>query len=371
MKKLLLLLAIAQFANATYAQNWAKVRIKDVARLSGYENHTLLGYGIVIGLNGTGDSDAELIQKTMANTLNQFNIKISEDDIKANNIAAVMITAKIRGEANKGDLINATVSTIGDCSSLTGGELILTPVKGTDGTVWGTAQGAINNGGYAFGGTGEGGNKIIKNHPTVAMLTDSLKLSKDVRASWGNGDIITYHLNNPDFTAAVNFAQAVNDQFTCSSVAKNSSTIDVRIPKEYKDNGKIPRFISEVEQISFKSDQEARIVFNSKTGTIVIGAEVRLSAVALTHANLNIDIKNTEKVAIAPGILAPGAIEKVNDQKTTATEEVGIIRSIPTTTTIGDLVKSLNALEVPPRDIMIIFHTLREAGALHAKLESI
>ncbi len=374
-KILLMVMVFAIFANLKVTgdnNNRVKVRIKDVARLAGTENYTLVGYGIMIGLNGTGDSDAALIQRTVANMLQNFNIKVSESEIKAQNCAAVMVTAVIKNSAHKGDVVNTTnVSSVGDAKSLTGGTLILTPLLGPDAKLWATAQGPVTTGGYSYGSDDTGGNAVVKNHPTAGMLTNGAKLIKDVNINTERRDIITYYLNNPDYTTAVNFANEVNKKYNASTVANNASTIAIRVPTKYKEEGLITSFISKIEQLTFSVDSEARIVFNSRTGTIVIGSNVKISEVAVNHGNLLVDIKKIDAVVTAAPFKGDAIAERTNNESTDVEEPDSKFFRIPNTTTTGDLVRVLNALGVKSRDIMIIFHALREAGALHAKLESI
>jgi flagellar P-ring protein precursor FlgI len=177
-----------------------RVRLKDVARLKGDEQYTLTGYGVVVGLNNTGDSDESLIQRTIANIMQNFNVIVNEDDIKAQNTAVVMVTAMVKGPAHKGDMIEASVSAVGDSSSLLGGELLLTPILGADAEVWGVAQGPVTTGGFFFGTGGDGGNTKTKNHPTSGILTNGIKLLRDVDVGIKDRDVLTYYLLQPDYT---------------------------------------------------------------------------------------------------------------------------------------------------------------------------
>ncbi len=350
-----------------------KVRVKDVARLAGYEEYSLTGYGVVVGLNATGDSDAPLTQRALANALMKTsNIKVNEADLKVGNTASVFITLIVNKTAHKGDMIQATVSTAGDAKSLTGGTLLLSPIKGEDGETWAIAQGPITTGGYSFGSDkeGEGGNTVVKNHPTVGILANGAKLIKDINADSVIGESITYYLDQPDFTTVNNLIKVVNKKFIASSVAPNSSSVEIRIPKEYIEENRITEFISEVEQLEFETDREAKIVFNEKTGTIIVGGNVKISSVAIAHGNVTVNIqKLSEQVGIAPF----EGDAKMAEQKNVTTdidEAAAKLFPIPNTTTVNDLVNVLNALEVSPRDMMLIFIALKKSGALHAKIES-
>jgi flagellar P-ring protein precursor FlgI len=372
----LTLAASAWSATAQETKQPLAVRVKDVARIAGDdETYTLVGYGVVAGLNKTGDSDKTLIQRTIANLMQNFNIIVDEKDLKAQNSAAVMVTATIRGSKRKGDLVQANVSSIGDAKSLLGGVLLLTPLLGADAETWGIAQGPITTGGFSFGSddAGAGGNQVTKNHPTSGMLTNGVKLLRNVGINYKNTDVLTYYLRRPDFTSSVNMAKSINKKFFGAAIAEDDATIKVRVPKEYKEEDRVTAFISEVEQLYFDVDSMAKVVFNERTGTIVMGADVRISNAAVSHGNLYVKVKNTVGVS-QPGafVEAPGATtEKITDQQTDVKEEKRRVMELPNITTVGDLVKALNALGVSSRDIIIIFHCLRSAGALHAQLESI
>ncbi len=347
----------------------ARVRIKEMARIKGVESYTIIGYGLVVGLANTGDSDAELTQRTVNNLLQNFNIKVDEDSLKVGNTAAVMVTATIRQTAHKGDQIQATVSSIGDASSLKGGELLLTPLLGNDGEVWAIGQGAVTTGGFTFGSAGAGGEVVQKNHPTIGMLTNGAKLMRDVGVGIADSDTLTLFLKKADFSTAANMAEAVNEQFFGSAIAADAATVRVRVPQKFRDENRVTAFIRDVEQIAFTPDRVGKIVFNERTGTIIIGGDVKISAVAISHGNISINIKNVEAIS-QPLPDSAGTTERTTDQTTTVTEDKVKLIPVPTTTTVGDLVKVMNSLGITPRDMMIIFHALREAGALHAELES-
>lgn len=361
----------AASAQAPAASKHMKVRIKDVARLAGNETYTLTGYGVAVGLAGTGDSDSSLIQRTISNIMQNFNVIVDENDVKAKNTACVMVTATIRGKSHRGDLVDATVAAVGDSKSLLGGELLLTPLLGTDGEVWAVAQGPVTTGGFSFGSEAAGGNQQVKNHPTAGMLSNGAKLLRDVGNFLKNRDMITYYLRSPDFTAAVNLADSINSKFIGSAVAVDSATVRIRVPNDFKDEDRITQFVSEVEQLNFDTDCVARVVFNEKTGTVVIGSEVKISEAAVTQGNITINIKKFESVSQPSPFSMTGTTQRMNDERTTVKDDKDskFVR-IPDTVTVGEMVNVLNGLGVGARDMMIIFHALRAAGALHAELEA-
>jgi flagellar P-ring protein precursor FlgI len=367
----LLLIVLAVGAGATDGDAGAglRIRIKDITRIAGNEEYTLTGYGLVAGLAGSGDSDEQLTQQTIAALLQNFNVVVDPANAKAQNTAAVIVTATTTTAAHRGDMIPATVSSIGDAQSLTGGELLLTPLLGPDGEVWGTAQGAISTGGFSFGSSGKGGDMQSKNHPTTAMLTNGVKLLRNVRTDDADGNCVSLLLAEPDYTTAVNIADAVNRQFPNSATAVDRGTVRVIIPRSYLVENATSRFMQEIEQIRVVPDMVAKVVINERTGTIVFGADVRISQVAISHGDLTISIKNTQGVS-QPAPFSGGSTQTLSDQMTVVTEENASICLLPDVTTVTELVSSLNALGVTPRDTIVILHALREAGALHAELES-
>ena len=347
-----------------------KVRIKDVSRLKEDTSYELTGYGIVTGLAGTGDSDKTLIQRTAANLLQNFGIAIEERDIKAKNIAAVMVTVTVKGNHSKGDMLTGQVSVIGDCESLQGGVLLASPLYGPDAKIWGIGRGPITLGGFSFGSSDAGGSQSIKNHPTTGVVVNSVKLVRDVGFDYSEAKILSYVLNEPDYTSANNFAKTVNRRFPGAAVAKSSAVIDVAVPRKYQEQNNVTALISDIGQLLFEADNKAKVVFNERTGTLVIGENVKISRAAIAHGNLFIQVKNTVGVS-QPAPLSDGATVTVPDQRTEVTETKVPIVEIEPATTVKDVVDALNSLGVSSRDIMVIFHALKEAGALHAELEAL
>lgn len=347
-----------------------KVRVKDVARFSGVERQELIGFGLVVGLNGTGDSDEVLTQQTIGNVLQNFNLAVNPDDIVAENTAAVMVTATVRGSANKGDSIPAKVSTIGDASALTGGTLLLTPLKGPDGDVWARGQGSLTIGGYSFGGGAEGGEETVtKNHPVVGKLTNGVKLLEDVESEVVKSNSVSISLDDPDYTSAANLAEAVNDAFAGVALAKNASKIEVDIPRSYIEQNRIDKFLRSLEQVRFSPGQTAKVIVNESTGTVVFGGNVKISRVALTHGNITVRVRTSEEVS-QPAPLGSGETVVTNQQDTDVSTENRRVQLVPEIVTVQKLVTVLNTLGATPRDIIVIMHSLRRSGALHAKLIS-
>jgi flagellar P-ring protein FlgI len=366
MKNLYLVLGLF-FLN--YTIQATEVRVKDATRVHGMEEYFVVGFGIVVGLTGSGDSDKELTQQALANMLKQFQLDIDETQLKVNNCAAVKITARVRGGSKSGDMLNATVSTVGDASSLLGGTLIMSPVLGADGTLWGIAQGSLIVGGSSFGEAGAGGDSIIKNVPTNGMLIGGLKLQVDVgNQDYLKSDEVNFVLREPDFSSAKAMTEAINKTFTGAAIADGSNHVRVKVPQSFYQTNKMVDFIAEVQQIRFKIDKVARVMINERTGSIVADGFVKISEVAISHGNIVVNIKNTLNVSQAQPDSFQGETVVVPDTETSVNEENAKLIHLPEINNVTELVESLNKLGVSPRDMMSIFHILKDSGALHAEL---
>lgn len=355
------LFALFLFIDIAHAE-----RIKDIASFEGFRENQLIGYGLVVGLDGSGDKGLATMQG-IANMLQRMGLTVRPNDIKAKNTAAVMVTANLPPFPKPGIRIDAIVSTIGDAKSLQGGTLLLTPLKGPDGKVYALAQGPVSIGGFVGGG---GGTTVQKNHPTTGKVPEGVMIEREPPFNLVNGSEIKIFLRRPDFTVAKEIALKINEvlKFDYASPS-DPSTVRLKIPPEYR--GKIVELVSMIEAIEVSVDVPARVVINERTGTVVIGEKVRVSPVAIAHGNLSIEIKTEFKVSQPPP-LAPEKAEtivvpekeiKVKEEKAALVEVSG--------TTLGEIVKALNALGVTPRDLISILQALKAAGALRAELEII
>lgn len=368
MKKIITLLLLLSFFLS--AQNKVKVRIKDVTKIKGSKDYFATGYGIVTGLKATGDSDETLTQHTVNNFLKNLNIDVVEADIKANNLAAVMITARIPGGTQKGEYITCTVSTIGDATSLLGGILQLSPLLGTNGEMIGVAQGALQVGGASFGEAGAGGETITKNVPTVATLVNAMELTRDV----GNNDFllksdVSFLLGNPDYKSAQAMTDSINAKFAGSAIADTKKVVRVKVPQSVVQQGKMVEFISQVQALTFETDRVARIVMNERTGTLIVGGEVKISECAITHGNIIVNVKSFLNVSQpGPSIRGLGTTAVTEDVSASAKEEKAKLQHFPNIIKVGDLVEALNKLQVTPRDMMAIFIEMKKSGVLHAEI---
>ncbi|MFN7684404.1 MAG: flagellar basal body P-ring protein FlgI [Oligoflexia bacterium] len=323
---LLLALPIAQAA-----------RLKDIASVKGVRENVLIGYGIVVGLKGTGDSGTDVTGQSLSRLFSKLGLDVQGNNaIKSKNAAAVIVTAKLPPFARSGNRIDVTVSSIGDAGSLEGGVLLVTPLKAGDQNVYAVAQGPVSIGSVADGTT--------KNFPTVGRVVSGASIEKDVDSNFSGKKSFRLSLNNPDFTTAARLAVTINGELGGKfATARDSATIDVVVPFNYE--GNTVEMLAALENMQINVDGKAKVVLNERTGTIVMGERVSLTPVAIAHGDLSIEVKGG----------TAGQRERLIDLKGAAS--------------VSDLVKSLNALGVQPRDLTAIFQTLRETGALQADLE--
>lgn len=339
-------------------------RIKDLTKISGQRDNQLVGYGLVVGLAGDGDSQqAKYTVQSVANMLDRFGITVSPDDLRSNNVAAVMVTADINAFVESGSRIDVVVSSIGDADSLSGGVLLQTPLLGADNNVYAVAQGSLLLGGFSVGDAG--GTSVQKNHPTVARLPGGAIMERSIDTNIIKDGAITLLLSNPDYAAAVMMAEEINRYFPEAAKAMTAQNLEVRIPDEYK--GQETTFIASIEALRVETDQNARVVMDERTGTIVATADVRISPVAVSHGSITVSVARSPVIS-QPGAFSPG--ETVQDEITDieVVEVLGGFSTLDSSPTLSDLTTSLNSLGVSSRDMMMILQTLKSAGALHADI---
>ncbi len=339
------------------------VRLKDIARIDGVRENQLIGYGVVVGLNGSGDKSAAIFSsKAISNMLKEMGISISAKDIKMRNVAAVVVTAQIPPFVRPGTKIDCVVSSIGDATDLSNGVLLMTPLMGPDGKVYAVAQGPLSLGGYS---AGQGRTKTQKNHPTVGRIPNGAIVEREIPMEFVKGNRISVVLNQPDFTTAHRLAEAINASFGKVAQAVDGSEVVVSIPKEFQ--GDVVGFVSVLEQVKVRPDVNARVVINERTGTVVAGKDVKIDTVAISHGSLSIEVKSQWLVS-QPMPLAGGSTEVVPQNGVRVVEQEGKMVVVNSTPTVGDLAAALNALGVSPRDIISIFQAIKQAGALAADL---
>ncbi len=341
------------------------VRIKEIISIQGVRQNQLVGYGLVVGLNGTGDGDkAKFTIQSLVSMLEKMGMTVNPIDIKVKNIAAVMITADMPPFSRSGTRMDVSVSSIGDAKDLQGGTLLFTPLKAADGQTYAIAQGAISTGGFSAKGAGA---SAQKNFPTVGRVVGGALIEKEVPTSFRNKESLMLTLNHPDFTTATRVAESINVAFS-SSIARtsDSASIEVRVPPKYVDN--VVGFVTVIEALGVTPDVESKVVVNERTGTVVIGENVRISKVAIAHGNLSIQIKESADVS-QPLPFSQGQTVATPNTNLVVKEDKAPIFLMEAGASIGEIVRALNALGVTPRDLISIFQALQAAGALQAKLE--
>ncbi|RLB90324.1 MAG: flagellar biosynthesis protein FlgA [Deltaproteobacteria bacterium] len=365
-------------------------RVKDIASIKGIRNNQLVGYGLVVGLKGTGDkTGTSFTIQSLANMIERMGIHVDKEDVSVKNVAAVMVTASVPPFARIGNRIDVVVSSVGDAKSLQGGTLLLTPLYGVDKKIYALAQGPVSVGGFAAGGAAGGG--ITKNHPTVGRISRGASIEREIPVSMQDKDEIVIALDNPDFTTAVRLCDAINERFGRNvATTVDSGTLKLKIPEDFRQD--VVQMVATVENLEVMPDSIAKVVLNEKTGTVVIGENVTISTVAVAHGNLSIQIKERTRVSqpspFAPAppagattqqfqpenglLMGPGGQTVVSaDSDVSVQEEKNKLLLVPRGSTIGELVRALNAIGVSPRDLITVFQALRAAGALHAQIEII
>lgn len=344
-------------------------RIKDIGYIKGGLGYQVVGYGLVVGLNGTGDTRrvSFTIQSTVS-MLKRFGITVTDENLRIRNVAAVMVTAMIPPFAKEGSSVDVIVSSIGDATSLHGGSLLMTPLVGSDGVVYAVAQGPVSVGGFdvrtAFG------TEYRRNITTTGRVPNGAIVKKAIPINFVNNvnDEIKIVLRQPDFTTAKRVADAINSAFNLNiAFAIDASEINVKIPNEFKTEGRTVDFISRVESIEVQPDVIARVVINERTGTIVVGENVTISPVAISHGAIHIEIQAVPIIS-QPAPFSRG--QTVVTQLTTINvyQDTTVVTAIEGVATVRDIARALNTLKVLPRDIIAIFQALKESGALKAEL---
>ena len=346
------------------------VRIKDIADIKGVRQNQLVGYGLVVGLEGTGDSDDSLFTiQSLASLLEKMGVTVQTDDIEdVENVAAVMVTADLPAFASQGSRIDVLVSSIGDAENLQGGTLLFTPLKAADGSVYAVAQGPVSTGGFAV--SGNSGDQVQKNFPTVGRVVGGALVEKEIRSNFNQRDSLTLALHKPDFTTASRVAQAINRAFYSQlAQTENAGSIEVRVPESYR--GKTVQFVTMIESLGVTPDMVSKIVVNERTGTVIMGENVRISTVAVAHGNLSIQIDESQDVSQPLPFSRGGETIVTPESDILVKEGKNPLFLVESGVSIGEVVKALNALGVTPRDLIAIFQALKAAGALQAELEII
>ena len=346
----------------------AASRIKDIVTFEGVRDNLLVGYGLVVGLNNTGDDlgNGHFTKQSLLAMLDRLGVKPTEAGLDSDNVAAVMVTAVLPAFSRQGSRIDVTVSALGDAGSLLGGTRLVTPLLGADGEVYSVAQGQLAVGGFAAAGLAE---TVTKGVPTSGRIANGGIVEREVGFEMGEMETVKLSLRNPDFTTARRIAQAIN-AFLGTDAARPSApgTVAVEVPPNYRKD--VVNLLTDIEQLRIEPDQLARVIIDEQTGTIVMGENVRISTVAIAQGNLTIRITESKQVS-QPGPFAEAGETETVDRTNIEVDEGGDQRMtvLPEGVTLEQLVNGLNALGIGPRDLIVILQTVKAAGALQAKIE--
>jgi len=345
----------------------AQIRLKDVAQWQGVRDNQLVGYGLVVGLNKTGDRRQTIFStQSLISMLNRMGVTLPTGDIRVENIAAVMVTGTLSPFARSGSHMDVTVSSIGDARSLQGGILVQTPLKAANGEVYAVAQGPVAIGGFT---AGDAQNGVQINHPTTGRIPGGAIIEREVEMDLLNRTQLALVLNENDFTTASRVQNAIAGKLGPGSARSlDSRTISITVPDEFK--GRTIDLIAELEGIQITTDQKAKVVLNERTGTVVIGRDVHISAVAITQGSLTIQVGTSFNVSQPRGFSRGETV--VTPEKEVAVEESKRnLVMVPEGANVEELIRALNGLGVTPKEMVSIFQALKAAGALQAELELI
>ena len=363
---------ILSFFSSSSAITYGSIttRIKDITYVQGVRDNYLFGYGLVVGLQGTGDKTTtfELTMQLAKNVFEKLGVLFEADSaiFKANNMATVLVTAKIHSFAKPGDRMDVLVSSVGDAKSLEGGVLIHTTLQGIDNEVYAVAQGPLSIGGYNVTGAAE---QTRKNIATTAHIPRGALIEKEIPVHVFFENAIRLSLFDNDFTTAHRLMSVVNTLYPGSAQAISAGEVEIVPPQEFRSIDKITQFISKIEELPISPDAIARVVINERTGTIVAGENVRISTVAVAHGDLTITISERQEAVQPPPFAPDSATTQVLDRTSIDVEEKeGKLHVIPDGVNISEIARALNVLGVTPRDLISIFQAIKKAGALHAEL---
>lgn len=348
----------------------AKSRIKDIADFEGVRENLLVGYGLVVGLNGSGDTlgNSAFTQQSLVSMLERLGVNTRGTTLNTQNVAAVMVTATLPAFARHGSRIDITVSALGDATNLLGGTLLVTPLMGADGEVYAVSQGTISVSGFTA--QGQSGTTVTKGVPTSGRISNGAIIEREIGFELAELTAINIALHNPDFTTAKRISQAINAHLgTRYALPTDPGTVALRVPEAYR--GIVAELLTEIEQLEVEPDLIARVIIDETAGVIVIGSNVSIDTVAIAHGNLTIRISETPQVS-QPGAFAPVGSQTTTVQRSEITideDEGNKLTVVDGGVSLQDLVAGLNSLGVGPRDMMAILQALKAAGALQADIQ--
>ena len=345
--------------------SFAGVKLRDLVMISGARDNQLVGYGLVAGLAGDGDKDQTYTKQTVANLLLRYGVNIAASTISAKNVAVVMVTADIPPFVRNGSRIDVNVASMGDAKSLSGGVLLQTPLVGADGKVYAVAQGPLVLGGFAAGEGGAGGATVTKNHPTTAQIVNGALVEREIPTQIVRDHTVDLLLRDPSFNSAAAMALAINQVFTNTAHAMDSTTVRVQMPPGMETSP--VDFIARLNLIEVTPDTPARIIINERTGTIVATAAIHISSCAVASGNITINVAQSLDVS-QPNAFGGGSTAVTPRTDTSVSESKSGLIPLQELPTVEKVAAALNALGATPRDMMSIFQAMKQAGALQAEL---
>jgi len=351
-------LLIISVANAT--------RVKDIAYVKGVNDYQVIGYGLVVGLNGTGDTQmSTFTEQSVASMLKRFGITVTQSQMRMRNVAAVMVVGSMPPFSSNGASVDVTVSSMGDATSLQGGALLLTELIGQDGKVYATAQGPLAVGGFDIR---TAGTEVQRNFTTTGRIPNGGLIQQSPPIDFVNNWMLSIVLSQQDFTTASRVADAINQSAKANIAdAVDGGTINVQVPQQFQSKEKLVQFIAQIESLQVVPDVIARVVINERTGTVVVGQNVAVLPVAISHGNLNIEIQATPVIS-QPAPFSQGQTVVTQEATAQVTQDETSMVALNGAATVQDIASALNSLKVHPRDIIAIFQALKAAGALKAEL---
>nr|MBN2276238.1 flagellar basal body P-ring protein FlgI [candidate division Zixibacteria bacterium] len=356
-----LLLVISLFCPSSEAGT----RIKDITRFHTENQIDLIGYGLIIGLDGTGDSKgAKFTVQSLSNMLERMGMTVDPSQMKIKNVAAVVVTARLSSNQRMGDRLDVTVSSIGDASSLQGGNLLLTQLASPDGDVYAVAQGPVSIGGFNV--QVDEGNKIINNYTVVGRVPDGAKVTREAEGRTNDKDILLT-LRNPDYATASRITRKINIKYGTTAYTIDAATIRIEVPDSLSYPNERGEFIADIGSMVITPDAAARVVINERTGTIVAGEFVSIAPVAIAHGNITVNIKSFPSVS-QPEPFSQGETVTTTEYQLSVENEKARVVNFEETMSLADVANALNMIGAAPRDIIAIFEALKQAGALRAEL---
>jgi flagellar P-ring protein precursor FlgI len=366
-RTLLAALVAALMAMAVPGSAGATSRIKDLANVEGIRQNQLIGYGLVVGLNGTGDTlnNIPFTKQSLQAMLERLGVNIRGQTLRTGNVAAVMVTANLPPFATQGTRIDITVSALGDSKSLQGGTLLVTPLLGADGNVYAVGQGSVAIGGFAAEGEAA---KIVRGVPTVGRIANGALIEREIEFNLNRQSQLRMALRNPDFTTAKRIAAAINDYIGLPTAEPlDPATVGITVPQQYR--GNVIKLLTEVEQLQVEPDEAAKIVIDERSGIIVMGRDVRVSMVAVAQGNLTVSITETPQVSQPTPFSRGGTTVTVPRTRIGVQEDGKKLAVVKDGVSLQQLVDGLNSLGIGPRDLIAILQAIKAAGAIQADIE--